>query len=436
MLKKLYLKLTITKIIVISLVLRLVSWPWVYHGDINATYWWGKFASEFSWKGYYDWLDFGGHGPPDQPMLNIYYNWIIRQFYLLLYKIFWFLNIKISLFPSKFMQWYFINGNQYLLKLPMIIADIVLIYLCYKFTKSKKIALILAFSLPMIYNSAIWGSGDSIVNLFGLLCIYFLYNKKYYLSIIVYLCSVLYKPSLLIWIPIIGVILIKNKINVKNILFSLFLLLLLIFSICLPFTPIKINPLIWFFKIMTIKVLPGYMKHVTANAFNFWALLFGLKLRLDEIIIANIISARNLSIAICSIFYFYIILKLYKNYSIKFLLLSLVNISLVTFIFMTRMHERYSFPILIPLLLLSYFDRRFIKYFIILSITHLMNVYSVWPIPNISFLVNILKNNYVIRSISFINIILTLKLVFFNFSIAKTNYPKQYPPPPKNNKFA
>lgn len=431
MAKSFYQKFTITKIIIVGLLVRLLCWPWTYHGDVNATYWWGKFASEFGWRGYYDWLNFGGHGVPDQPMLNIYYNWIVRQIYLFFYNIFWFFNTRISIFPSKFMQWYFINGNQYLLKLPMIFADIIIVYLFYKFTKSKKIALILALFPPMIYNSAVWGSGDSIINLFALLSIYFLWNKKYTPAIIFYLSSVLYKSSLLVWVPIILVILIKNKISIKKILTSAIFLVSLIYLICLPFNPIEINPLVWFFQTMTTKILPGIMDQVTANAMNFWGLLYGLKPKLDEFLILNTISARNFSLIICVIFYIYIIQKLYKNYTLKYLLLTLVNISLVTFSFMTRMHERYSFPALLPLLLLSYYDHRFNKYFIILTITHMINVYSGWWTPYIPFLVNTLKTEFVIRSISLINVLLTLKLVFSDFNINKTNSSQYQPPPPK-----
>lgn len=421
MLKNIYQKLTVTKIIIVGLFIRLISWPWIYHGDVNATYWWGKFAAEFTWRGYYDWLNFGGHGLPDQPMLNIYYNWGIRQVYLFFYNIFWYLNTHISIFPSKFMQWYFIDGNQYLLKLPMIIADLLIIYFCYKFTKSKKIALILSLYPPLIYNSAVWGSGDSIINLLALLGIYFLWKKKYIPAILFYFSSTLYKSSLLIWVPIILIILIKNKINLKKITVSTLFSLALIYLICFPFNPIEINPLIWFFQTMTTKILPGVMDQVTANAMNFWGLIFGLKPKLDEFLIFNLISARLFSIIVCIVFYFYIILKLFRKYSLQNLLLALVNITMVTFCFMTRMHERYSFPALIPLLLLCHYDRRFIKYFIILSITHTINVYSGWWTPNISILVNILKTEFIIRSISLINILLTLKLVFSNFNVNKNN---------------
>lgn len=414
MLKNLYQKLTITKIMLIALLVRLFSWPWTYHGDINAQYWWGKFASEFKWRGFYDWLFFGGHAPPDQPMINIYYDWIIRQVYLFFYNIFWFLNTNIPSFPSKFMQWYFTDGNQYLLKIPMIFADILLVYFCYKFTKSKLIALILSLYPPLIYNSAVWGSGDSIIHLLALLGIYLFWNKKYIPAVFFFVMSVLYKSSLLIWMPVILIILIKNKMNVKRMFLSSLFLLILLYLICLPFNPIEINPLIWFFQTMITKILPGFMDQVTVYAMNFWAIIFGFKLKIDNLLILNIISFRLFSMIICAILYFHQIYKLYKNYSIKSLLLCLVTISMITFSFMTRMHERYSFPALIPLLLLCNYDRNFIKYFVILSITHFLNIYSVWGMPNITLIHNILNTDLIIRLIGIINTLITIKLVLYN----------------------
>ena len=419
------------KIILVGSLIRLLLWPWIYHGDVNATYWWGKFASEFGLRGFYDWLNFGGYGYPDQPMLNIYYNLFIRQTYLFLHNFFWFLNINIPLFPSKFMEWFFINGNQYLLKIPMIIADILLIYVCYKFTKSKKIVTILAVYPPLIYNSAVWGSGDSIINLFALLAIYFFWKQKYYSSVLLYLFSILYKPSLLIWSPIIFVILLKNKISLKKIILLIFFTYIIIYFICHPFTPVESHPIYWFIKTMTVVILPGVMDLVTANAMNFWALIYGLEAKVDNFLVLNLINVRLLSILIWFSLYLHQIFKLAKYYSKKQILLSLASVSMITFTFMTRMHERYTYPALIPLILLSHSNKIFFKYFLILSFTHIINVYYVWQIPSISPLIKIIDTDFTVRLTSLVNILITLKLVFFSPNINTTNTKNKNPPPPK-----
>lgn len=413
-------KLTIKNILIISAISRLLLLPWTYHGDVIVTYWWGKFAQEFTWGGYYDWLNFGGYGRPDQPMLNIIYNWLIRLLYDFIYKILWFINIKIPLFPSKIMSWYFFHGNQILLKLPMLIADIFLIYFVYSvvlkefnISKAKIAAIILAIYPPLFHNSIIWGSGDSIINFFALLAVFALYKKKYFKFVIFILISVLYKSSLLIWAPIFLLVIIKQKISFKNLILMVGLSSAFIYLVSRPFA-IK-NSFVWFYETMTQKILPGAMPQITSNAMNFWAIIFGLKPRLDETLLLNIISFRSLSLLICLILYLYILIKLYKNYSLKSILLSLIQITLVTFVFMTRMHERYTFPALIPLLILCFYDRRFIKYFIILSLTHYLNVYNWWFVPKIPILISLLEYDLIIRLISVINFILTFKLLTIKF---------------------
>jgi len=420
-------KIKIKFILIFALITRIILLPWTFHGDITVTYWWGKFATEFCCRGFYDWLNFGGYGRPDQPMLNIYYDWGIRQIFTWLHSMFWFLNVNIPIFPSKFMLWFFLNGNQILLKFPMIIFDVLIIFLSYKFVRSqfnekkaKIVALILTFYVPLIYNSAVWGSGDSIINFFALLSLYFLWNKKYIPFALFFLTSVLYKPSLLIWIPVILICLLKNKIKIKNIVITGIFSLIFIYLISCPFNPKEINPIFWFFETMITKILPGAMQQITVNAMNFWALIYGLlPQRLDETLVFNLISHRSLSVIICSIFYLIICFKLYKKFTIKNLLLSLVNITLITFMFMTRMHERYTFPALIPLLILCFYDKKFIKYFIILSITHMLNVYNWWWIPNIKLLIEILKQDLFIRLISLINLIITIKIFCFSFKNEK-----------------
>ncbi len=419
MVKSIIQKLNIKIIVIIGLFVRLLSWPWIYHGDVTYTYWWGKFAAEFTWKGYYDWLNFGGYAHPDQPMLNIIYNWLIRLLYNFIYQILWYINVKIPAFPSKLMTWYFLHGNQALLKLPMIIADILIIYFVYRFivknfspSKAKVAALILAFYPPLIYNSAVWGSGDSLINLFGLLAIYSLYQKKYIKFTLLFLVSILYKSSLIIWIPVIFIILLRQKVKIFSIIKMGLVSLIFVYVVSQPFA-IK-NSFIWFYEIFAQKILPGPMPQITANAMNFWALIFGLEPRLDELLLLNVISIRHLSLLICLFLSIYILKYLYLHYSTKILLLSLVQISMVVFTFMTRMHERYTFPALIPLFILCYYDKKYRKYFILLSITHCLNIYNWWWVPSVPPLISLLKTNFIIRLISLFNTVITLKLVSQN----------------------
>ncbi len=432
---KIYQNLDIKHILLIGLLIRLLLWPWTFHGDVSANYWWGKYATEFGWRGFYDWLNFGGHSPPDQPMISIYYDWLVRQIYLSVHQIVIILNNSIPLFPSKFTLWFEYYGNQQILKLPMILADLLIIYFCYQITKSRIIALIIALYIPYIYNSSVWGSGDSIICLFGYLSIFLLYKNLFPQSALFYILSVLYKPTLLFWLPLIIAIIFIKRPTIKQISVSVLVSLLIIYLISTPFHPVEVNPYTWFFMTFLTKILPGYLDVVTAYAMNFWSFIYGFQLKVDSFTIFPYISARLFSQVICLILYLIILIKLKINYSTKQILLSLVTSTLVTFTFLTRMHERYTYPALIPLLLLSNLDYKFIKYFIILSITHTLNIFSAYLYPDIYQIKLFLLNDNLIRLVSLINIFITLKLVFTNFDKVKTNSGTDYPPPPKRPKF-
>jgi len=419
-------KLDIKKILILAFLIRFVFLPLIYHGDVQVTYWWGKFAVDFNLTGYYDWLNFGGYGRPDQPMINILYCKWIRHFYEFLYKALWFINIKIPPFPSTVMTWYEKHGNQTLLKLPMIFADLGIVYLSYFYFKSKKqlkkalqISSFLAIYPPLIYNSAIWGSGDSIVNLLGLVSLFLLINKKYFLSQLLLLLSIYYKPSLIMLGPLFAIIYIKNKPSIKNIIVTILTSLLFVHLISLPFYPKQYFPIFWNINIMTTKILPGCMHQLTSNAMNLWSLIYGLKPRLDEMQITPLTTARQFSFFLTLLIHLRLYFNLYKKYSNKRILLTWVNLSLVTFTFLTRMHERYTFPALIPLTILCFQDKSYLKYLTIITITHMLNVYNWWWWPQIQPLISFLKVNLVVRFISLVNICLTLSLIRLQLKLPK-----------------
>jgi len=419
-------KTKIKHVLLTALLLRLILLPLTYHGDIKVLYWWGKYIVDWGPRGYYDWLYFGGYGEPDQPMLMIFYTRYIRHLYLFIYNILWFINIKIRLFPSAIMTWYFHHGNQVLLKLPMVFADLGIITIVYRlikkhFSSSQAKFSVAAIALfpPLLYNSAIWGSGDAIINFLALLSLQKLLDKKYIACSILLISSILFKASLLIWLPIFLIIFLKNKPTVGKIFKITLPGLFLIYILSRPFAPIEIHPLVWFYQTFTQKILPGCMHQLTSNAMNLWALIFGLKPQLDELRILPFLTTRSLSLIIVSFCYLLVIHRLYRNYSLKNVLLSLVNISLFTFTFMTRMHERYTFPALIPLFILCFYNSKFVKYFLVLTLTHMLNIYNWWWWPPIPFLISFLKIPITIRIISLINLILTIKLLSIPYENSK-----------------
>ena len=108
-------------------VLAFVGW----HPDVNNhvdwgirifTYGPGKFYAPESNVWNYTW--------PNQPPGTIYIFALMRKLYELLFSIFWWVNVNVSLFPSTVMTWvedYLYIG---LLKLPAILSDFGMLLKC------------------------------------------------------------------------------------------------------------------------------------------------------------------------------------------------------------------------------------------------------------------------------------------------------------------
>ncbi|MFA6602507.1 MAG: hypothetical protein WCT01_01755 [Candidatus Shapirobacteria bacterium] len=409
--------LTVQKYLLAALVLRLLIAPFTYHDDVVTNYWWGKFALDFPLRGYYDWLNFGGYVTPDQPPLYVLYYRLIRQCYLFIYQYLWWLNTHIPAFPSNFMQWYFDHGNQILQKVPSILADLGLIIILFKkfpqIINQKIFFIFVLFFPPLFYNSAVWGGNDIILNLLGLASLYFLYRKQIVLSFLFITLCLLFKTSWLIFLPLYLVMIIKAKPKLSSLLISILLSFFLVFIFSFAFAPVFSYS--WLFNLYLTKILPGAMPQLTANAFNFWALLYGLTPRLDDVVVFLSFNYRQISMLVSIFLTLLISINLYRNYNLNQLLLSLVNITLVCFMFMTRMHERYTFPLLIPLLVLSILAPKFKKYLYLLTFTHILNVYHWWWVPHIPVLINVLSQVYVVRLVSLLNLIILLFLLRIQF---------------------
>jgi hypothetical protein len=125
-------------VLLLALVLRLLIALLGEHGDVINYYWWSQDLLERGLQGFYD-RGIANAMPPTYPPVTSYIFWLSAHLHRLIWKISWFLNIKIPLFPSNFIfwlegpkGWYFVN------KLPAIIADLGIIWTLYFFVKDLK----------------------------------------------------------------------------------------------------------------------------------------------------------------------------------------------------------------------------------------------------------------------------------------------------------
>lgn len=411
-------------VFVLALILRLSLVFIAHHGDLNNNISWGDLAVNRGLVNYYE----GSNWPysnPNQPPLTILTFATTSYIWKSVENLSWFLNNKFRIFPSAFIWFWEGRGMDLMVKLPGIIADLLIGYLIYKFLKERKnkqaflITCIWLFNPVAWYNSVIWGQTDSIVNLLGFLSVIFLLKKDLVKSLVFMTLSVLFKGSLILFIPFIIFYAFFQKYQLRKWLHSAFYVLLTTTLISVWFHP-KWDLFIWLVNLYKNRIFPGEIGYLTANSFNFWWLVNPGKI-LDSAIYLGV-PARMWGIIIVLISMIALIFYLKRRLDEKRLLVSLAVISLVSFLFMTRIHERYLYPFFIPAtVLLASIPGIIIPYFV-LSLTHLLNLYHLFWAPGIPVLEKLYLNPAFSNIISLINLLVFIWFsAYFYRHLAKDN---------------
>ncbi len=401
---------------VCALVFRISLIPVARHGDINNNTTWGQALITRGPVNFYEgkeWI----HSAPNQPPLYVSLFALTAFKQNTTYNLIHWANQHLSVFPSKIIWWFDTWGELYIAKMPGIFADLGIAGCIYfYFHKKKKTALILStlwlFNPISWYNSAIWGGTDSIVNLMGILSVLFLFKKRLTPAALFFVISVLFKGSLLLFIPLWLLIAVKQGFTqkqwLKATLYSFVLFLIVIF----PFHP-QLDAPIWFFNLYTGVFLPGEIGSLTANAFNFWWIVDSGK-TLDSTLFIGL-SARVWGIIITLLGYAYVLWRSYKNRDESNLFTSFALISLISFLFMTRMHERYLYPFFpFATFALGSISWLWVPY-VLLSITHLLNLYHLFWAPGMPQVEAWYLNP------SFMVILSILNLVIFAYLLARSH---------------
>jgi len=392
----------IKKLVLIGLAIRIgLSLISGYHPDIRNHVDWGKKLWQYGPQDFYENI-FWGVSWPNQPLGSIYLFGFISKVQEILFGFLTYLNKSIGIFPSFIMPYLEKKLPFILVKLPFILAEVGIGYLVYKIifklVDDKNAAWfgagLILFNPALIYNSAVWGQTDALINLLALIGIWSAWRKKYLLAFLAFLGSLYFKLSLLIWLPVFGLILLCNKNWIKKtltfILTSIFYLL-----ISLPFVHHG-NVFTWLWYLYTNRVLPRQGDMLSGNAFNFWTMVFGVNLGLKESISFLGTTARKfgrffygLVAAVISGLSF--IRQIKNRPKFSFYMLNLVILTMGAFLMMTNMHERYLYPLFAPLAVLvaeKYISK---KIFILLTGVHLLNLYNLWWYPEISWIKRGLK---------------------------------------------
>jgi len=271
----------IKKILLSALFFRLILSFGPYHPDLGNHLDWGIKFWQLGPKNFYENL-FWQVSWANQPPGTIYLFAFIRKIYEGIFAIFWWLNLKIPLFPSFIIP--ILEKRLYvcLIKLPAILADLGIAFLIYRFVEelkgqkaAKLAAAIFLFNPASWYISAVWGQTDSIINFLVLWSVYLFWRKKSLPSVFVYFLSLYFKGSLIIFLPVILILLLKAKDLWWKKLLAIGGSLIFLSYLSFPFVK-WMTPIPWIYHLYQDRIFGHQGNMLTANAFNFWALIFGI----------------------------------------------------------------------------------------------------------------------------------------------------------------
>ena len=271
------------------------------------------------------------------------------------------------------------GASRILYKLPAMLADLVCISLIY--TTARKfmtpvtavaVASLYALNPAIILNSAAWGQIDSFFMLFILLAISYLIQGKIPLSTVLFALSVLIKPQALMFGPLLLLVFIRIRRDIKTIVISVVAGLLVLLIVPLPFMINQAKGPLYLIDLYT-STLSSYT-YATLNAYNLIALTGGNWQPVTNKILfipytwwSYILLTGSL--IYCGLLYFKSKSNDTKLYWIAFFFMTAV------FMVTVKMHERYLFYALLPALMsfIHFRDRRILYLFFGFSLTHFFN---------------------------------------------------------------
>lgn len=382
-----------------------------YSFDVNNHISWAEDLWKFGFSGFFDKQSTEVYATlfPNYPPLSLFIFYLFYPLPKLIFSLIWWLNINIPLFPSNLVHLvdnkFFIAG---MLKLPAIFVDLGLAYLFYIFAKklipqNKKLRLfipsLILFNPAFFYNSAYWGQIDVIPIFLVLVSYYFLvFSERYILSGIFFTLALLVKPTAFVYLPIYIFFFIKKFGSFKFIKTLVISNILFIVSF-MPF--LERLDLLTPYSIYQTQILEAQsLPFVTNGAFSFWYLITQFRGIKDMTPFFFGITFRMWGFLVTGTF---LALLMYSSKKIKntshALFFASFFAAFASFLFLTKMHERYLMLPLPFLLLIASRDQKYLKWFYLLSLISFINLYHNWPVPFNDFFVKVVRSPFTVESI-------------------------------------
>ncbi len=438
----------IVLVIIIALILRIFLLPTVIHVDMLSLAGWGEWIYKFGPMGFYKNEIWIYSWPTQSPLANIVF-WLDFEFYKKIGDLFVLIASTIAnyrLLPTKFLWWFdfvkWFGGSFYkdtpllfgyllTIKFIAVLADLSLALIIFLISKSfdkRKAVLFSAiylFSPFSFYLSAIWGQYDQVGFLFALLSFIFLQKKWLYFAPIIFLVSILLKPTFLVFTPLFLYLYFKNKPNIIHLIFGFFSSFLFFIYTTAIFNDKNLYEFIT--KDLVRLVFYKAEFRVSTHSFNFWHILIGNKAMHQD----SLFLFLPAKIWGWGIFMFLNILafKITRHLTRENLIKALFLVGAGGWLFLTNMMERYFFAGVVSGLLLSVFYPKIFKYWLVMSIIFWINLYESWWFPawlEPLRLILIWQDGFVTRLLSLINVFIFIKIMWLVYPEIQTFFKKWF----------
>ena len=275
-------------------------------------------------------------------------------------------------------QFTFTSGQyEYILKLPSIIADVASAYLLYRLLDSQRMELRIASALgyllfpATLFIGAVWGQVDSLLALFLLLSVYFLGRGRPVAAGVAYVVGFMVKPQAIAALPFFAFWALRNyspKVWAQVIGVSALVAL----ALTVPFFGYKVWELY-----DQLRFSANVYPYASFHAYNFWSTFAYLEPDRAEYLGVSYQIWGYVLYAIATAFVLY---SLRRTEGMGALTLGVALSIFVFYMFVTRMHERYVFPVFLPLLAACVIlnNRWLWAAFCGVAIIHLFNLYHAY----------------------------------------------------------
>jgi dolichyl-phosphate-mannose-protein mannosyltransferase len=254
-------------------------------------------------------------------------------------------------YPPGFLYWLWFGAkvgwlNELLVKIPIALADILTGLLIWKIIAKRNArfatALFIAYALnpAVVFVGSVWGQIDGILALFLFLSIYLLLEKKNpVLSWVSWAVALLLKPQSLVLLPVLLILSILKFTPKKTLIAALFAAGL-IFLGSLPFFPQ--DPIFGLPRLM-LKMSQHYA-FTSLFAFNLWSIIGGMwKPDATEVFGVSYMHWGILLFLLGAFLTTYSFFVAKRSKANSYLFAGLLFLAF--FLFPTRVHERYLFPL-------------------------------------------------------------------------------------------